>query len=239
MLRGDLYAKTADKHLIVPSCRVQRLHGIGLRVEWALVQPGSKSGQFAVCAEAVNASIGYVSGGLKENGRMIVVIEGISAAGKPTWCARHAEGLTVSEAGPLSGVPDRATDPKGAADFWAKVNARRWAEAIALESQHGIAVCDSDPLKLHYEWSLMRIGAASEAQFDLARLAMRRMMQARRLGFADRYFVQPIGPTAARKRRDGDGTRTRRNFDLHVQLQPALLAWYRRLEEVLPGAVAW
>lgn len=170
---------------------------------------------------------------------MIAVIEGISAAGKSTWCARCAGGMTVPEMGPVPHAPDRQAEPKRAAEFWAEINARRWATALALEAQTGCAVCDTDPLKLHYTWCLMQIGAASEEEFEAARIATRRRMGARRLGFADIYFVKAIDPIAARTQRDGDKTRSRRNFDLHVRLQPALLVWYRRLEQVLPGSVVW
>ena len=31
---------------------------------------------------------------------MLIVVEGISAAGKTTWCRKHASGFTVSETGP-------------------------------------------------------------------------------------------------------------------------------------------
>jgi hypothetical protein len=36
--------------------------------------------------------------------------------------------------------------------------------ARAMERSSGIAVCDTDPLKLHYVWSLGQIGVASNAQ---------------------------------------------------------------------------
>jgi hypothetical protein len=34
--------------------------------------------------------------------------------------------------------------------------------ARAMERSSSIAVCDTDPLKLHYVWSLWQIGVASE-----------------------------------------------------------------------------
>ena len=87
---------------------------------------------------------------------MIVVIEGISAAGKTTWCRAHWPAF-VREAPPPAEAPDRASTPAAAARYWAERNAQRWRAAQAREAIDGIAVCDSDPFKLHYVWSLWRI----------------------------------------------------------------------------------
>ncbi|MFJ2334106.1 hypothetical protein [Pseudomonas helleri] len=38
----------------------------------------------------------------------------------------------------------------------------RWQKALAMEDMSSWALCDSDPLKLHYIWSLWQIGEASE-----------------------------------------------------------------------------
>ncbi len=60
-----------------------------------------------------------------------------------------------------------------------------------------------------------------------------------RIGFADVYLVNLIDPQHARRQRDADKTRTRRNFELHVRLSEPLTTWYRALETVLPGTVIW
>lgn len=97
---------------------------------------------------------------------MILVVEGPSAAGKTTWCRQHtAAAVTVAEYTPTGGEPDGSDLPAQAA-FWTTVNVARWAQALATEARAGIAVCDTDPLKLHYSWSLARIGAAPRARFD-------------------------------------------------------------------------
>jgi hypothetical protein len=168
---------------------------------------------------------------------VIAVIEGISAAGKTTWCRRHAADRCVPETGPFLGAPDRDADPLAAARFWAAANARRWQAALALESTGGIAFCDTDPLKLHYVWTLWQIGAASDTQWRTECAATREQIAMRRLGFADRYFVRHIDADQARRQRDDDPTRSRRNFDLHLRLQVPLIAWYEALARILPGHV--
>jgi hypothetical protein len=172
---------------------------------------------------------------------MIIVIEGISAAGKSTWCAAHAPGQTVPETGPLADVPDARAAPEVTARFWAARNVVRWHAARAMEKSALLAVCDTDPFKLHYTWGLRQLGLISAADWLAAAAATRETIAARQLGFADAYFVQPIEPDRARVQAAGDPTRRRRNLDRHVSLQPSLLAWYRAIDQVLPGRVhfAW
>jgi hypothetical protein len=43
---------------------------------------------------------------------MIVVVEGISASGKSTWCARHGCSPVVPENGRIAGAPDRVADAR-------------------------------------------------------------------------------------------------------------------------------
>ncbi|MNJ64271.1 hypothetical protein D3C77_602150 [compost metagenome] len=58
-----------------------------------------------------------------------------------------------------------------------------------------------------------------------------------RIGFADCYIVGRIDPQLARERAKADTSRRRRNFDLHVRLQTALMDWYSALDKALPGRV--
>lgn len=51
---------------------------------------------------------------------MIVVVKGISASGKSTWCARHGSSHVILENGRLTEAPDRVEDPVEAAAFWAE-----------------------------------------------------------------------------------------------------------------------
>jgi hypothetical protein len=168
---------------------------------------------------------------------MIVVVEGISASGKSTWCARHGGSHVVPENGRLAGVPDRVADPTGAAAFWAERNIDRWQAALAVERATGLALCDTDPLKLHYVWCLWRIAEASERDWSLELAATRQTIADGRIGFADRYLVADTDVETARRQATTDASRRRRNFDLHARLRPALLEWYTALDVVLPGRV--
>jgi hypothetical protein len=170
---------------------------------------------------------------------MLIVVEGISAAGKTTWCLKHASGFTVSETGPRDDAPDATLNPGAAARFWVEQGERRWRAARAIERLRGVAVCDTDPIKLHYIWSLWQIGVAAERVWQAEHDATRDAIAAGRIGFADAYFVKSIDPQSARQQRDADPARSRRNFELHLKLIDPLMRWYRALETVLPGAVTW
>lgn len=100
---------------------------------------------------------------------MIIAVDGPSAAGKTTWCRAHS-GPFVAEYAPTGDEPD-GSDPDAQADYWVRVKSGRWAEAVALERSTGVAVCDSDPLKLHYSWCLAMVGAATWDRFERERAA--------------------------------------------------------------------
>ncbi len=170
---------------------------------------------------------------------MIIVVEGISASGKTTWCARQPRAHVIAEDMVPGPVPSRDAEPEAAARFWAGRNAARFAHAAALSAQTGLAICDSDPLKLHYIWTLWRIGAAPAAHWQQECAAARAEVAAGRLGFADAWLVKVIDPALARTQMAGDASRARRKFDLHVRLQPPLLEWYGALATLLPGRVAF
>ena len=108
-----------------------------------------------------------------------------------------------------------------------------------MERVRGHTVCDTDPMKLHYSWSLSQIGALPKSQWDLQCQASRQAISERKLGFADAYFVKIIDPIKAKQQSDADPSRVRDRFDLHVRLQPSLIRWYSLLNEVIGGRVHW
>jgi hypothetical protein len=169
---------------------------------------------------------------------VIVVVTGPSAAGKTTWCRRHYPGELIPEYAPTGMEPDDS-DPAAQAGYWSDVNCRRWRQATRRERAVGLAVCDDDPMKLHYCWSLVRIGAASPRRWAHEVAANRAAVTEGRLGFADLVLVSIPPVEELRRRRDADPTRRRRNFDLHAQLVEPLRQWYQALELVQPGRVRW
>ena len=174
---------------------------------------------------------------MDNDGNVIVAIEGPSAAGKTTWCLRHAERF-VAEYVPTGDEPDE-TRPEAQADYWASVNSRRWSQALELERHTGLAICDSDPLKLHYSWCLSMIGAAPRSRWESELAVTRRAFQVRALGLADLVLVGTPPLERLLQQRAGDLTRRRRHFDLHARLREPLVEWYQAVEDLEPGRVVW
>jgi hypothetical protein len=170
---------------------------------------------------------------------MIVVVEGPSAAGKTTWITAHRHGSALigeARAGP---APSRGSDPAAAAAHWAQVNAARWGAACQAEQQAGIAVCDTDPFKLHYVWCLWQTGNATAGQWRAEMNANRQLFASQRLGIADLILVCIPEPAVLAARQHADSTRRRRNFDLHAQLAAPLRDWYRAISTLDPDRVRW
>ena len=75
--------------------------------------------------------------------------------------------------------------------------------------------------------------------FDAAIPIAREAISERRLGFGGRYYVRQIRPLVAVAQKEADDTRPRRNFEMHLALQPHLLDWFHALSDVLPGRVSF
>ena len=142
----------------------------------------------------------------------------------------------MPEHGRIVVPPDRAIDE---AAFWSGLNAERWTRALAIEARAGHALCDGDPLKLSYDYCLARVGEAPWSRFEAGVAACRQAIRDRRLGVADAIFCSIPDEATLARRRAGDTTRRRRNFDVNGRLGPALAEWYHALEDLDPGRVHW
>ena len=168
---------------------------------------------------------------------MIVVVDGPSGAGKTTWCRRYGGANALLEV-----LPDHAsvpTEAEAAARFWVERNVARWNAVLDLERRTGLAIVDTDPFKLHFVWTKWRTGSATEREWVLQRDAAREAFARDRYALADLFLVSDISMDELYRRRAGDATRTRRNFDVHVQLRDSLLGWYRAIDALEPGRVTF
>lgn len=170
-------------------------------------------------------------------GSVIVVIEGPSAAGKTTWCRRHAPTL-IGEYEP-DGQEPAPDDVLAEAAFWADVDCRRWQAAVDMERAHGTVVCDTDPLKLHYPWSLARTGHGDPARFTAAAMTTRAAVEQGRLGLADIHLVKIPSQAVLDRQRAADLTRRRHSFALHRLLAEPLREWYSALARLAPDRLVW
>jgi hypothetical protein len=176
---------------------------------------------------------------LWESAEVITVVEGPSAAGKSSHVSAFQRELVVSE-NPGHAKPDETASLEEESRFWVRQNEIRWDQALKREAVYELAVCDTDPLKLHYAWTLTRAGAASTAdEFERQLRLTRDAITQRSLGIAD--LIACVVPSEAilRERRASDSTRRRRNFEMHVRLAGPLEEWYSALEATDPGRVIW
>lgn len=168
---------------------------------------------------------------------VIVAVEGPSAAGKTTWCRRL--GVPYVEEYAATGNEPDGSDVDAQAAFWVTVNADRWRSAERLEARIPIAVCDSDPLKLHYSWCLARVGAASWGRFEQELHYVRRAFARGDLGFVDVVLVTIPDMKTLRNHKESDPSRSRKSFELHSRLGKPLHDWYAVIDLLDPGRVLW
>ncbi len=174
---------------------------------------------------------------------MLIVIEGTSAAGKTTWCRRFAEGHALFEGEPSAppeppgaSDPDPA-DPDGVSRYWIDANAWRWTVACEMSEKLGWVVCDTDPFKLHWTWTLWTGGLASSAYWEASREFSRSAFANGTLGLADLILFADLDPQTLCRQKANDPTRTRSRHEMHLRIAPALKRWYSAIAAIDPDRV--
>jgi hypothetical protein len=165
---------------------------------------------------------------------MLIVIEGVSAAGKSTRAARYAPAVLDEIAGPTP-----VSDVRAAARYWSERDCERWARGLELEREHGVACFDTDPLKIHYSWCLWQIGHGQREEWRAGVQAIRERLVERQIGFADQILFLEPPEHVVRSQKAHDLTRRRGKFEVHVRLHEPLRRWYQTLESLAPGRVVF
>jgi hypothetical protein len=168
---------------------------------------------------------------------MIVAIEGPSAAGKTTWCRARAPHSHVPEPPENITAPDLFSAPFDVAHFWVNRAVERWQHALEIERQHGIAICDGDPLKVYYSWSLWKSGVLSRELFDVEGRLYREPIRKQQMGFVDHVLWLEVPIDELRRRARADATRRRRRHEMHLSLVPWMKLWFETRNQMLPGSV--
>ena len=168
---------------------------------------------------------------------MIIAIEGASACGKTTWCRSHFPRQSVLQPVDTIAAPDLFADPALVAEFWVNHNIASWQRAVALEREHGIAFCDTDPFHLYYSWALWKAGVLDGRLFAIERSLYRQALAQRRIGLADHVLWREVPDDELRRRAQADTTRRRKRHEIYLALVPGMKLWFRERERVLPGSV--
>jgi hypothetical protein len=165
---------------------------------------------------------------------MMIVIEGISSAGKTTRASRYMPAV-VDEVTGLTPPGEVAA----AGQYWSDRNSERWQRGLELERTYAIVCFDTDPLKIHYMWCLWQTGKGLRDVWLANVEATRERISKKHLGFADRIALLEPSKDVIRLQKDDDRTRRRSNFETHVRLYEPLRRWYVLLESLAPGRVVF
>jgi hypothetical protein len=111
--------------------------------------------------------------------------------------------------------------------------------ALAMEREHGLAICDTDPAKLYYDYALWRTGRLDNAGWQASCALTRNGFATGELGLTDLTFFAERDPVVLERHRTSDHSRRRRRFDLHVELQPLFREWWAAVDAIEPGRVFW
>ncbi len=164
----------------------------------------------------------------------ILCLEGPSAVGKTTVCT-----LLQVEHG-FERIPEvnelfvrSAHEPL----FWYfERQVERWRMAHAISSSGRIAVLDGDPFQPLWYNAIFAQHAAQSMPDTLA--FYREQVERGSLRVPDKYYVLTATQQQLRARKSADTSRSRRNFDKHLQLVAPQLAWFTALKELAPGCVS-
>lgn len=158
---------------------------------------------------------------------MIICLEGPSAAGKTSLAealARERGAAVVPELD-ASGAPP----PGRSAAWFVERHAARWRLALETAAGAPFAVLDGDPFKgLWYNWLYADEGWEG---VDTVAPLYRAQIERGALAFPDLYVALTASEDELRRRRDGDPTRSRRNFEKHLLSAGPLLRYFRKLWE--------
>lgn len=163
----------------------------------------------------------------------IICIEGPSAVGKTTLARALAErigAVAVPEVNQLFRRP-----PDEEPTWYLERQLDRWRLACGAEATGKVAVLDGDVFQpLWYGWAYGFLEPNS--LHDLLAF-YRPLLLSGELDFPDAYFVLECSADELFRRKEQDATRTRRNFDRHLQLIGPQGRYFACLEATSPGLV--
>ena len=152
--------------------------------------------------------------GRPQKGATIICLEGASAAGKTTLShaiAARTGAAVIAEVWALFGRP--SPEPPL---WYLEKQVERWRFALKSAEKHGLAILDGDPFQpLWYGWAY---GFIEPHTLNTVTSFYRDAIAAGSLAFPDRYILLAVGEPELMARRQGDASRSRRNFAKHVSL---------------------
>ena len=164
----------------------------------------------------------------------IISLEGASAVGKTTTAEALCDEFDAYRVPEVNALFDASKEDS--TTWYFERQCDRWKLAVDREREHELVVLDGDVLQpLWYNWIAHRLSdelATIEefAPLDSIYHFFREKMQERSVGFSDRYFLLYTDDSTLRRRKDNDETRTRRNFEGHLQFAMPQKHYFEKLQ---------
>jgi hypothetical protein len=168
--------------------------------------------------------------GHPQKGVTIICLEGASAAGKTTLSheiAVRTGAAVIAEVWALFGRP--SPEPPL---WYLEKQVERWRFALKSAEKHGLAILDGDPFQpLWYGWAY---GFIEPHTLSTVTSFYRNAITAGSLAFPDRYILLAVGESELMARRQGDASRSRRNFAKHVSLLRHQPRYFATMNTICP-----
>lgn len=171
----------------------------------------------------------------------IISLEGASAVGKTTTAEALCDEFDAYRVPEVNALFD--TPKEHSTTWYFERQCDRWEIAVDREKEHEFVVLDGDVLQpLWYNWIAHHLSDEFATVEEFASLDsiyhfFREKMQEQSIGFPDRYFLLYTDDSTLRRRKSNDETRTRRNFEIHLQFDTPQRHYFETLQTLSPERV--
>lgn len=158
----------------------------------------------------------------------IICLEGASAVGKTSvskYLHENFNAYVIPEVNLL--FQRNQNEPK----FWYfEKQVERWEKAVNASKNYQIVILDGDPFQpLWYNWAYnFDVLQPLEIIADF----YRKKLAEGKIAFPDKYFILTVSDSELRKRRVNDASRTRKNFERHLQFIKPQLAFFSFIKSI-------
>ena len=167
------------------------------------------------------------------SGAAIICLEGASAAGKTTLSHAIAARTGAAVIAEVWALFER---PSPEPPLWyLERQVERWRFAVESAGKHGLSILDGDPFQpLWYGWAY---GFIEPHTLTTVRSFYHDAIAVESLAFPDRYILLTVSEPELRARKQGDLSRSRRNFAKHVSLLRHQPRYFATMNTTSPGRV--
>src|SRR5215472_9859797 len=169
--------------------------------------------------------------GLTKAAAAIICVEGASAAGKTTLShaiAARTGATVIPEVWALFERP--SPEPPM---WYLERQVERWRFAVAGAGEHRLSILDGDPFQpLWYGWAY---GFTDPHTLSTVISFYHDAIAADSLAFPDRYILLAVAEPELMARKQGDTSRSRRNFAKHVSLLRHQPRYFAAMNTISPG----